>query len=237
MELPDVRGGTVDNLHRPGGIGHDAQRGLIGQAGGFLWKARPARANLHHATYPGPLPGAGKPSRRRRAGGGRAPSGSSAATTRDVSFRPEGLAWLGADLAPDFSHLAGQVLLHLVPPDETARTVLIRAFLQTGQLLPPFPNQVVQPYQFGFEVRCVSRFAIHCDQSETQYYPVRRHLSPESRWIRVELTKTTASPTLHYTATIRGEIQGAEVRAHGSTLLHRRLNAIPCPRSNEHGLG
>jgi hypothetical protein len=83
-------------------------------------------------------------------------------------LRPAGLAWLGADLPPDLSHLACQVLFHMVPPNDTARTVLIRAFFQASQLLPPFPNQGVKPYQFGLKFRCVSLFAIHCHQSEAQ---------------------------------------------------------------------
>jgi hypothetical protein len=69
-------------------------------------------------------------------------------------------------MVPDLSHLAGQILLHVFPPDETAWTVFIGAFIQAVQLLPPFSNKGVQPHQFGFKVRFRSRFAVRCHESD-----------------------------------------------------------------------
>ena len=69
--------------------------------------------------------------------------------------------------APDFSHLAGQILLDVFPPHETARTVPVRAFVQTGQLFPPLPNQQAKPYQFSLKLRRRSLFAINHEHFKT----------------------------------------------------------------------
>jgi hypothetical protein len=54
----------------------------------------------------------------------------------------------------------------MLPPNETAGTVLVWAFVQALQLLSPFPNQGVKSYQLGFKLRCVSLFAVHHDEFE-----------------------------------------------------------------------
>jgi hypothetical protein len=71
------------------------------------------------------------------------------------------------DPPPDFSHLAGQVHLYMLSPNETAWTILVWTFLQAGQLLAPFPDQRVEPYQLGFKLRRSSLFAIHHDEIES----------------------------------------------------------------------
>jgi hypothetical protein len=73
------------------------------------------------------------------------------------------------DLPLDFSHLAGQIPLHVFSPDEAARAVFVRALFQAGQLLPSFPNQSVQPHQFGLKLCGRSRFAIRYHESEALY--------------------------------------------------------------------
>jgi hypothetical protein len=69
----------------------------------------------------------------------------------------------------DFSHLAGQIPLHVFSPDEAAGAILVRAFFQAGQLLPPFPSQGVEPHQFGLKVCHLSQFAIRYHQSKILY--------------------------------------------------------------------
>jgi hypothetical protein len=68
---------------------------------------------------------------------------------------------------PEFSHLARQILLHMFPPNETAGAILVWAFVQPSQLLAPFPNQRVKPYQLGLKLRRSSLFAIHHDKFKT----------------------------------------------------------------------
>jgi len=55
-------------------------------------------------------------------------------------FCPGGQILPGADIASDFSDLAGQVFLHLLPPNQTTGARFVRAFFQAGQLLAPFSN-------------------------------------------------------------------------------------------------
>lgn len=78
-----------------------------------------------------------------------------------MSLRLGGFGGLAPYPPPDFSHLTGQVLLHMFPPYETARTILVRALVQAGQLFPPLPNQQAKPYQFGLKLRCRTLFAIN----------------------------------------------------------------------------
>ena len=81
-------------------------------------------------------------------------------------FRFGELRQLATHMPSDSTHLPLQILLHLFSPNEPTRTVLVRAFFQAGQLLPPFPNQRVKSQQFVLEVRCFSLFAIHYHGSE-----------------------------------------------------------------------
>jgi hypothetical protein len=86
-----------------------------------------------------------------------------------ASVRLSELGGLAPHLSPDFSHLTGQILLYVFPPHETARTVLVRAFVQAGQLFPPLPNQQAKPYQFGLKFRCRSLFAINHEHFKALY--------------------------------------------------------------------
>jgi hypothetical protein len=77
------------------------------------------------------------------------------------------LGLLVHDPPPYFAHLAGQVLLHMLSPNETAWTILVWAFLQAGQLLAPLPDQCVKPYQLCLKLGFNSLFAIHHDEIES----------------------------------------------------------------------
>jgi hypothetical protein len=91
--------------------------------------------------------------------------GSLTGTLPGSHLRLGGFDRLPEDVLPDFTYLAGQVLLHVFPPHEPARTVFVGTIIQAGQLFPPFPNQRVQPHEFGCKVRCLSRFAIRYHES------------------------------------------------------------------------
>jgi hypothetical protein len=86
-----------------------------------------------------------------------------------LPFGLSGSCRFAADLAPDLPYLTGEVLFYVIPPDDTTRAVLVRALFQADQLLAPFPNQRVQPKQFGFKLRRHLQFAIRCHQSECPY--------------------------------------------------------------------
>ena len=87
-------------------------------------------------------------------------------TRPGASLRFNAFGGLGRHLPPDFTHLACQSHLHVLAPNETARTVLIRALVQLVQLLPPFTNQRIKPYQLGLKLRCASLLAIYHDEIE-----------------------------------------------------------------------
>jgi hypothetical protein len=77
------------------------------------------------------------------------------------------LGLLVHDSPPYFAHLAGQVLLHMLSPNETAWTILVWAFLEAGQLLAAFPDQYVKPHQLCLKLCFNSLFAIHHDEIES----------------------------------------------------------------------
>jgi hypothetical protein len=71
-----------------------------------------------------------------------------------------------SNVLSNLAHLAGQPFLDLFPPDDPAGTRWVRAALQSGQLLAPFPDQGVEPEQLRLEFQGLAFFASHYGQCD-----------------------------------------------------------------------